>query len=115
MPQAPPPTPPTPPASSPVPPSAPAPAKSFPIVQLLIALVIGAVLVIGYRRMAGPGGLFGDEKGSKPPPPPSETLPNAPGPDNTITSGPAHPGVPEQPPSPIESQTDLSKKPKENK
>jgi hypothetical protein len=41
-------------------------------------------------------------------------VPVAPGPDNTVQELPPQPGVPPQPPSPIKSETDPAKKPKEH-
>jgi hypothetical protein len=82
------------------------------IVAIIAVGIVAAAVYMGIRKLEETGLL--DTKEQQPePPPPSDKLPGAPGPDNLIQELPPQPGVPAQPPSPIDSETDPSKKPKE--
>lgn len=81
-------------------------------VTLLAVAASSLLLAPRVRNITGPGGVLGRQEQQPEPPPPSDVVPEAPGPDNTNTTLPPQPGVPPQPPSPIDSETDPSKKPK---
>lgn len=76
-------------------------------VALVVGVIVAAVALVPAARNAL------DRSGQQPsPPPPSDVTPQAPGPDNTITTFIPPPSVPPQPPSPTPSETDPTKKPK---
>jgi hypothetical protein len=83
------------------------------LIILIVAVgAAGTAVYIGIRDPLEATGLLGSRKQQPEPPPPSDKLPGAPGPDNQVQELPPQPGVPPQPPSPIDSETDPAKKPK---
>src|SRR4051794_13814457 len=84
-----------------------------PFVPFVIGMALVVVAwVITARAGSGIESLSGRERQQPAPPPPSETLLEAPGPDNTIQDFHPKANLPRQPPSPIASETDPSKRPK---
>lgn len=72
------------------------------VVGVLAAAVVGGIVWLAASRGGGIGGLLKGAGGEgNAPPPPSEAVETAPGPDNTVTRMPERPGAPEAPPSPI--------------
>jgi cell division septation protein DedD len=89
--------------------------KYFIMIALIGALIIvalGVMTAARWMKSAVPD-VNDTTKSSPQPPPPSDKLPNAPGPDNTVQQLQRPANVPLQPPSPIKSETDPNKKPKE--
>lgn len=88
------------------------------VLWAVVAFILGAaalfaviILSPGARQITNGVAERTKAAGSKEIPSPQEALPGAPGPDNTIQTLPPQPGVPAQPPSPVQSETDLSKNP----
>jgi hypothetical protein len=79
-------------------------------ITLVAVAIVGALLAWPRVRAAGDA-ITGRNEQQPTPPPPSDKMPDAPGPDNNIRElGPTN--QPPQPASPIKSETDPSKKPK---
>ena len=87
--------------------------RHWALLLSIVLISLAGLMLVTCTRIKSIDTILGGQDQPPAPPPPSEAMPDAPGPDNTVQSLPPDPNRAPQPPSPIRSQTDPSRKPKE--